>query len=61
MFFAEAVSRWWSFPAHPPLEERIRRVNPRFQRADYRARRNSEQPREYAVFDDLGNIVKIAR
>ena len=61
MFFAEAVSRWWSFPAHPPLEERIRRVNPRFQRADYRARRNGEQPHEYAVFDDVGNIVKIAR
>jgi Zn-dependent protease with chaperone function len=61
MFFAEAVSRWWSFATHPPLEERIRRVNPRFRRADYRARRHSEEPHEYAVFDDVGNIVKIAR
>jgi Zn-dependent protease with chaperone function len=62
MFFAEAVSRWWSFDTHPPLEERIRRVNPRFRRADYRARRHSEEaPREYPVFDDVGDIVKIAR
>jgi len=61
MFFAPVVASWWKFPTHPPLEERIRRVNPRFRRADYRARRHGEQPREYAVFDELGNIVKIAR
>jgi len=61
MFFAPVVASWWKFPTHPPLEERIRRVNPRFRRADYRARRHGEQAREYAVFDDLGNIVKIAR
>jgi Zn-dependent protease with chaperone function len=60
MFFAEAVSRWWNFATHPPLEERIHRVNPRFHRADYRARRQGA-PQEYAVFDDAGNIVKVAR
>ena len=60
MFFADVVSRWWSFATHPPLEERIRRVNPRFQRADYRARRQGP-PQEYVVFDDAGNIVKVAR
>jgi Zn-dependent protease with chaperone function len=60
MFFADVVSRWWNFATHPPLEERIRRVNPRFQRSDYRARRDGA-PQEYAVFDDVGNIVKVAR
>ena len=60
MFFADALSRWWSFPTHPTLEERIRRVHPRFQRADYRVRRQGPAP-EYAVLDDAGNVVKIAR
>ena len=60
MFFADVVSRWWNFATHPPLEERIRRVNPRFQRSDYRARRDGAS-QEYAVFDDVGNIVKVAR
>jgi len=23
MFFAPAVGRWWTFPSHPPIEERI--------------------------------------
>jgi Zn-dependent protease with chaperone function len=60
MFFAPVVVSWWKFPTHPPLEERIRRVSPRFQRADYRARRQGP-PQEYVVFDDAGNIVKVAR
>jgi Zn-dependent protease with chaperone function len=60
MFFAPVVATWWKFPTHPPLEERIRRVHPRFQRADYRARRHGPAP-EYAVLDDAGNVVKMAR
>ena len=57
MFFAPAVASWW-FATHPPLEERIRRVHPRFQRADYRARRHGDERREYVVFDDAGNVVR---
>ena len=56
MFFALAVSRWWSFPTHPPIEERIRRVYPRFPRDDYRATRHGIR-REVAVLDDAGNVV----
>ena len=26
MFFLPAVVHWWSFPTHPPIEERIRRL-----------------------------------
>ena len=59
MFFAPVVATWWKFPTHPPLEERIRRVHPRFQRADYRARRHGPAS-QYAVLDDVGNVVKIA-
>jgi Zn-dependent protease with chaperone function len=58
MFFAPVVASWWKFPTHPPLEERIRRVHPRFQRADYRARRHGDERREYVVFDDAGNVVR---
>ena len=57
MFFAPAVSRWWGFPTHPPIAERIRRANPRFRRDDYRARRYGRS-REVAVIDGLGNVVK---
>ncbi|HEX4926483.1 MAG TPA: M48 family metalloprotease, partial [Burkholderiales bacterium] len=39
MFFAPAVSRWWGFPSHPPIAERIRHACPAFRRDDYRARR----------------------
>ncbi len=56
MFFALAVSRWWSFSTHPPIEERIRRVHPRFLRDDYRATRHGIR-REVAVLDDAGNVV----
>ena len=56
MFFAPAVGSWW-FATHPPLEERIRRVDPRFQRADYRAKRHGVQ-HEIAVLDDAGNVVR---
>jgi len=57
MFFALAVSRWWSFSTHPPIEERIRRVHPRFLRDDYRATRHGVQ-REVAVLDDAGNVIQ---
>ncbi len=57
MFFALAVSRWWSFSTHPPIEERIRRVDPRFQRDDYRATRHGIR-REVAVLDDAGNVIQ---
>ena len=56
MFFALAVSRWWSFSTHPPIEERIRRVHPRFLRDDYRATRHGIR-REVAVLDDAGNVI----
>jgi Zn-dependent protease with chaperone function len=56
MFFALAVSRWWSFSTHPPIEERIRCVYPRFQRDDYRATRHGIR-REVAVLDDAGNVI----
>ncbi len=57
MFFAAPVAQWWGFPTHPPIEERIRRVYPGFERADYRARRRGA-PREVAVLDGIGNLVK---
>ena len=34
MFFAPAVVRWWAWPSHPPLEERIRRAIEAFDQAD---------------------------
>jgi len=57
MFFGPVVASWWKFPTHPPLEERIRRVHPGFQRADYRAGRHGVQ-HEIAVLDDAGNVVR---
>jgi Zn-dependent protease with chaperone function len=56
MFFAPAVSRWWSFSTHPPILERIRRVHPRFRRDDYRSMRHGIR-NEVAVLDGAGNIV----
>jgi Peptidase family M48 len=46
MFFGRAVKVWLGglFDTHPPLEERIKRVHPRFQAADYRARREAAAP-----------------
>ena len=43
MYFGAAVKVWLGgvFDTHPPLEERIRRVHPGFQRSEYRARRET--------------------
>jgi Zn-dependent protease with chaperone function len=60
MFFAPAVGRWWGFPTHPPILERIARVHPRFLRDDYRARRHGIR-REVAVIDGSGTVVKNLR
>jgi hypothetical protein len=60
MFFAPPLTRWWGFPTHPPIAERIRRAAPRFQRDDYRARRYGKS-RDVAVLDGLGNVVKHVR
>ena len=43
MFFGQALSLSGFFATHPPLEERIRRINPRFQPAQYRARRDLQE------------------
>jgi len=61
MFFAPAIARWWTFPTHPPIEERIRRAHPRFQREDYRRTRHAAHYRDSAraVLDGAGNIVKV--
>jgi hypothetical protein len=56
MFFAPAVSHWWSFPTHPPAERRIQLAHPRFDRASYRERRHGKR-REVAVIDGAGNVV----
>jgi Zn-dependent protease with chaperone function len=60
MFFALVVARWWSFPLHPPLLERIRRVHPGFRRDEYRRRRHGGRD-EVAVLDHAGNVVKTLR
>jgi hypothetical protein len=60
MFFAPAVGTWFGFATHPPIDERIRRVHPRFQREDYRVRRHGRRA-EVAVLDGAGNIVKNVR
>jgi Zn-dependent protease with chaperone function len=41
MFFGQGIRVWLGglFDTHPPIEERIRRVNPRFQPGPYRSRR----------------------
>jgi Zn-dependent protease with chaperone function len=61
MFFAPAVARWWAWPSHPPIEERIRRVHPRFVQEDYRRTRHASTYRDgrVAVLDGAGNIVKV--
>jgi Peptidase family M48 len=60
MFFAPAVGRWWGFPSHPPILERIRRAHPRFRRDHYRERRHGTRT-EVAVIDGSGNVVKNLR
>jgi Zn-dependent protease with chaperone function len=57
MFFAPAVLRWWSWPTHPPILERIARVHPRFRRDEYRERRHGTRT-EVAVLDGSGSVVK---
>ena len=43
MFFGQSVKMWMGglLNTHPPLDERIRRVNPRFQPSGYRATRET--------------------
>ena len=60
MFFATAVGKWWGFPSHPPILERIRHAHPRFMRDDYRKKRHGLQT-EVAVIDGAGNVVKHVR
>jgi Zn-dependent protease with chaperone function len=61
MFFLPAAARWWAWPTHPPIDERIRRVHPRFRREDYRRTRHAERYRDgaRAVLDGAGNVVKV--
>jgi Zn-dependent protease with chaperone function len=42
MFFGQALSLGRFFATHPPLDERIRRINPRFQPVQYRQRREMD-------------------
>ena len=60
MFFAHAAGRWWDFPTHPPISERIRRAHPRFLREDYRERRHGKR-QHVAVIDGSGSVVKHVR
>ena len=61
MFFAPAIVRWWTYPSHPPIEERIRRAHPRFMQEDYRRTRHASTYRDgqVAVLDGAGNVVKV--
>ena len=60
MFFAHAVGRWWGFPSHPPILERIQRAHPRFRRDEYRKKRHGTQT-HVAVIDGSGTVVKNLR
>lgn len=48
MFFGQALSLSRFFATHPPLEERMRRINPRFQPVPYRARRDLQDEKKGA-------------
>jgi len=52
MFFGQSVKMWMGglLNTHPPLDERIRRVNPRFQPSDYRTARAAPT----AVIEPIG-------
>ncbi len=61
MFFAQAVANWFGslLDTHPPVDERIRRVRPGFQRTRYREERAARAPAPpVAVLDAAGNVVK---
>jgi Zn-dependent protease with chaperone function len=60
MFFAHAVGRWWGFPSHPPILDRIQRAHPRFRRDEYRKKRHGMQT-HVAVIDGSGTVVKNLR
>jgi hypothetical protein len=51
MFFGQSVKMWMGglLSTHPPLDERIRRVHPRFQPSAYRPRRQEAPVPEAAV------------
>ncbi len=51
MYFGQGVRAWLGgmFDTHPPLDERIRRVNPRFQPSAYRGRRPASEATESAA------------
>ncbi|MDA0225546.1 MAG: M48 family metallopeptidase [Proteobacteria bacterium] len=64
MFFAQAVGTWLGpgFSTHPPIDERIRRVHPRFRIEEYRRTREGiHQLGDVAVIDGGGNVVKSLR
>jgi Zn-dependent protease with chaperone function len=43
MFFGQALALSRLLATHPPLDERIRRINPRFQAVPYRAQREAQR------------------